>query len=77
MHWCDNERESGPPHFAPFFTITLSAMECGPGSGWRKHKRIMARQIVARLCCECLRTGVISIQGVKTISLEAQEAANG
>lgn len=71
MVWCDNGK-----HLGPYFTITVSAMEVGPGSGAKEHKRISARQIVSRLCCNCLQTAVIRLEGAKLISLEAQDTAN-
>ncbi len=73
VNWCDG----GKDHLGPFFTITVSAMEVGPGTGAKEHKRITARQIVSRLCSECLRTAVIRLEGSKLLSPEAQDMANG
>ena len=73
VNWCDG----GKDHLGPFFTITVSAMEVGPGTGAKEHKRITARQIVSRLCSECLRTAVIRLEGSKLLSPEAQDVANG
>ena len=71
MQWCDTDKK----HVGPYFTITVSALEVGPGTGLRK--RISARQIVARLCGRCLLDSIISLEGRKLISLEAQDRANG
>ena len=73
VNWCDE----GKDHLGPFFTITVSAMEVGPGTGAKGYKRITARQIVSRLCSECLRTAVIRLDGGKLLSPEAQDVANG
>jgi len=72
MNWCDE----GAKHAGPFFTITVSALEVGPSTGRAGYKRISARQIVSRLCSECLRTAVIRLEGAKLISEKAQDAAN-
>ncbi len=76
LKWCDNEKP-GKPHLAPFFTITVSAMEVGPSTGRNGYKRISTRQIVSRLCSDCLLEAVIRLEGSKLISDEAQDRANG
>ncbi len=76
LKWCDNEKP-GKPHLAPFFTITVSAMEVGPSTGRNGYKRISTRQIVSRLCSDCLLQAVIRLEGSKLISDEAQDRANG
>lgn len=73
MDWCDEGKQHGPP----FFTITVLALEVGPGSGARGHTRLSTRQIVSRLCASCLLKAVIRLEGAKLISLENQDTANG
>jgi hypothetical protein len=73
MKWCEN----GEKHLGPYFTITVSAVEVGPQTGRKDYKRITARQIVCRLCSECLRTAVIRLEGGKLIAEDVQDTANG
>jgi len=72
LEWCDG----GKNHTGPFFTISVLAVEVGPRTGRKGYKRISARQIVTRLCAECLRVTTIHLEGLKLISEKAQDTAN-
>jgi len=70
--WCDKGEHGGP-----YFTVTALAMEVGPFTGRKGYHRIQGRQVLARLCWQCLRTAVLRVEGVRLISQEAQDPANG
>jgi len=49
--WCDH----GKNHAGPCFTVSILALQWGPGSRLKNKTHILGRKTLARLCGGCLR----------------------
>lgn len=56
---CENSKK----HVAPFFTVTTSAREVGAGTRIPGRPRIESREVVTRLCSDCLLAARIVVDG--------------
>jgi hypothetical protein len=52
-------------HKGPYFTITVVAHQCGPGSRVRGKERRKVSYVVGRLCRRCVRRSLVSVKGQK------------
>jgi hypothetical protein len=64
IKWCDN----GGDHAAPFYTVTLLAVEGGPGTRKRGGNRRIARLTLRRLCKACLKATEFRPTGAQLLS---------
>ena len=52
-------------HKGPFFTLTLIAFQCGPGSRVKGKSRKKVSYVVGRLCRRCIRQSQVRVKGEK------------
>lgn len=79
IKWCDKsedgmDRRAGG-HEGPIYTVTVIAVQVGPGTGKRNRKRVVMRKTLARLCEVCLMRAEFSVQGESLFSREAKDPA--
>lgn len=67
--WCEN----GQAHRGPFFTVSILALEVGPGSRQKNRTHILARKTLARLCATCLRGARLRLEGREFFTLASRD----
>lgn len=74
IEWCDNGADGGT-HNAPFFTVTVLAVQAGPGTRGRGFKRRILRQTLGRVCEGCLKRAEFRGQGRVLLIAEGSDRA--
>ena len=52
-------------HAGPFFTVIVTARECGGGTRMPGAKRREERRVVGRVCKRCLLSSLVRVRGRK------------